>query len=424
MFHPPSIDVPSERATKRRLVVDLTPLRPGGENGGVKWFIFELLRHLPHHMRDWSITLLTATWNEESLKEEFPDFVCVRALDETGQKTPISLAYLPDGAGTALLYCPLTAPFFASPASPTVSTVVDLQFNAYPQFFTAEQVAERRKHILDCANICDAVVCISDHVRRDFLAFTGLPPSKVFRVYISTPARLADNRAGDAAAVLARYKLVPDRYLIYPANNWPHKNHLMLLLGFCRWQRKFPGSDLKLLCTGHGFSQMMQQMQDAIRAMRLEEHVVLSGFVPEDELAALMGNARALIFPSLFEGFGMPIVEAMAAGVPVLCSDTTSLPEVTDGAAVLFDPRRPDAIAEAIRRIEQEPSLAAQLAARGRARVAELGSVDDMARSYAAIFRGVVERWRREALSRVPDDRRLERSVSRLAQIYRGIRPI
>jgi glycosyltransferase involved in cell wall biosynthesis len=117
----------------------------------------------------------------------------------------------------------------------------------------------------------------------------------------------------------------------------------------------------------------------------------LPGYASELEMAALYRASQGLIFPSLYEGFGLPLLEAMALGVPVLASNTTCIPEVAGDAALYFDPRVPRDVAGAIERLVNEPELGRRLVAAGAARVASLGDPDDEAREYLDLFGAVVD---------------------------------
>jgi hypothetical protein len=136
----------------------------------------------------------------------------------------------------------------------------------------------------------------------------------------------------------------------------------------------------------------MDSVRVAAERMALGQHVVFPGFVSESELAVLYQSCKALVFPSLYEGFGMPLLEAMAFDKPVVCSDVTSLPEIAGDAALLFDPRKPDALARAIDRILGEDDLVAELVKRGRQRLAQFGTGERLAKTYLNIFRELVER--------------------------------
>jgi glycosyltransferase involved in cell wall biosynthesis len=177
--------------------------------------------------------------------------------------------------------------------------------------------------------------------------------------------------------------------LLYPANPWPHKNHRVLIEAFAQFLGRARDSDLALVCTGAPGSAADELVELAQRLIP-EGRFAFAGYLPEHEFAALLQRCRALIVPSLYEGFGLPVLEAMACDRPVLCSNTTSLPEVAGDAAILFDPRDPLAVAEAIQRLETEPGLDAALVQRGRARLAAFGSAREMAAKYLAAFDDVV----------------------------------
>ncbi|MFZ3042146.1 MAG: glycosyltransferase family 1 protein, partial [Thiobacillus sp.] len=147
---------------------------------------------------------------------------------------------------------------------------------------------------------------------------------------------------------------------IYPANFWKHKNHEMLLTAFGMACHDGLAADIKLVCTGAPGARQ-EWLVSAARAMNLGERVLFPGYLPETELAALMAQCRGVVFPSLYEGFGLPVIEAMAAGVPVACGNTTSLPEVAAGAAIMCDPRVPTQIAEAILTLVEDDTTRIQL---------------------------------------------------------------
>ena len=344
---------PLEHAT---VMVDLTPLLPGGGNGGAKWFVLALLSEMGRRRTGWRWLLLTTAANDALLGELLPSMARLSVLDEHGQALlRPDPAALPGGGRADLLYCPFTAPFYAHPAVPTVATVYDLQFIEYPQFFSRAEVEERAANFFRAAAVADRLVCISDYVRDHVCRATGLDESWVRRVHITLPDRLGPVDRAALPALLARHGLARQRYLIYPANTWPHKNHDMLLTAAGMYFARHPSSDLKIVCAGVSDDARGRTLKAAATRMGLGERVIFPGFLSERELAGLLAAARALIFPSLFEGFGMPLLEAMAQGVPVLSANTTSLPEIAGDGALLFDPRRPGEILSAIETIEEEP---------------------------------------------------------------------
>ena len=229
------------------------------------------------------------------------------------------------------------------------------------------------------------LICISDFVRDTVIAELKIETGRVHTVHVRLPYRLPQVPLQAATATLHRFGLSADRYLLYPANFWLHKNHEMLLTAYGMYVASHGNSPLQLVCTG-AQDMRLDYLKKATRAMRLSSHVVFPGYLPDQEFAGLMANCKAVIFPSLYEGFGMPVLEAMAFGKPVLCSTVTSLPEVAGDAALLFSPKRPQEIIDAIRQIELDNALVERLVEKGRRRAAEFGNARMMADQYWAIF--------------------------------------
>lgn len=400
----------------KRIVVDLTPVLPGGENGGAKTMTIELLRQLGFLHRECKFVLLTADPSHDEL--DILDAPNMRRVivhrtprEQSTARTwgrrigkllpaPVEARikrlymyrlgthrghHLLATLGADLLFCPFTAPFFYDPQIPIVSVIYDLQHRCYPQFFSSDEIYNRDRNLSDALNKATCLVCISEYVRNTVLENSSVSPDRVRTIHIQIPFRLANAAAEVGYRTLARLYLTTDQFLLYPANFWMHKNHQMLLTAYGIYRARFPDSVLKLVCTGAP-GPRLNYFRDAVAAMNLEDKVISPGYLDDAELAALMANARAVIFPSLYEGFGMPVVESMALGKPVLCSNVASLPEVAGGAALFFDPTRPTEIVEAIRRIEVDTALVSELVESGKQRVTEFGSVEKMAEQYWDVF--------------------------------------
>jgi glycosyltransferase involved in cell wall biosynthesis len=186
-------------------------------------------------------------------------------------------------------------------------------------------------------------------------------------------------------SIFDRLGLASQRYLLYPANFWKHKNHEMFLTAFGIACHEGLPADIKLVCTGApGVRQAW--LASAADAMHLGDRVLFPGYLSTAELAALMANCTAVVFPSLYEGFGLPVLEAMAAGVPVACSNTTSLPEVAGDAAIFFDPKVPDQIAKAMITLAENETFRARLINAGRQRAVEFSDLTRMAKEYWELF--------------------------------------
>lgn len=287
---------------------------------------------------------------------------------------------------TNLLFCPFTAPFYADPPIPTVSVIYDLQYRAYPQFFTPEEVIQREENFSTAYQKAGYLVTISEYVRQTVLEGANLAPERVVAVPIGLlrPLKQLENEAS-VNQLLEKYSLQPGEFMLYPANFWQHKNHAMLLTAFNLYRRAHPASTLKLVCTGAP-GRGAEEFCEAVLRMGLANWVIYPGHVSPGEYDFLLKSAFAVIFPSLYEGFGIPVLEAMSAGVPVLCSNVTSLPEVGGDAVLYFDPRKPAEIVDALTRLAVEPDLRKRLIRKGLLRARVFAGADRMALQYIDVF--------------------------------------
>lgn len=417
------------------VAVDLTPVLPGGENGGAKLMTMNLLKQLGHIAEDWKFILITSAKTHDELAildAHNMRRVCMEAHTAAAVRPslfvtrvgayakrwlanilPLSvklrLDYLLARAirqarktsrlrelGVDLLFCPFTAPFLHDPTVPLVAVVYDLQHEDYPQFFDETDRFHRRRHFLDACHHADRIICISDFVRSAVIQHGGIPSERVRTIYIQLPNRLEACSPDNGLAVLSCFSIQKDQFILYPANFWPHKNHNLLLTAYGMYLANNPNSVIKLVCTGAPNARM-ENMRVAAEKMGFGDKAIFTGYLTDSELSALMQSCLAVIFPSLYEGFGMPVIEAMAFGKPVLCSNVTSLPEIAGDAALLFDPRKPEQIAAAIERIQADPLLVKKLSEMGGRRVIAWGNLDQMARQYMQVFRDVLQRPERNA---------------------------
>ena len=405
----------------RTILVDLTPVLPGGENGGAKVFVLELLRRLAEFAPQTQFVLLTqATAHDELAALDGANVRRLMVLDSSRPPALRSLgkrifsrvsAHLPgrmrrvagrlayslltlskrSGSRSLmqdlkvdLLFCPFTAPTYFDPNVPAVCVIYDLQYKTYPEFFAPEDVAHRDRTFTDAARRSATLVAISNYSRDAAIAEGKLDPAHVKTIHLHISQHSLRNAKRDET-ILDRLQLVTRKYLIYPANFWKHKNHEMLLTAFGLARHSGLADDIRLVCTGAPGARQ-QWLKQAARGLRLENHVLFPGYLENAELLALITNSCGVIFPSLYEGFGLPIVEAMATGVPVACSNVTSLPEVAGDAAILFNPRVPEGIAQAILSIAQDKELTARLVQAGNLRAAEFSNSRLMAQQYWDIF--------------------------------------
>jgi glycosyltransferase involved in cell wall biosynthesis len=291
--------------------------------------------------------------------------------------------------GPDLVFSPFGVPYYATPGVPLVAIIYDLQHLAYPEFFSADQRHFRQQHVRDLARQASRIVCISEFVRHSLLASEALAPARVVTVPLGVLHAAPRLPAAREDALLRELGVGSRPYLLYPANFWPHKNHQRLFEALRAHREARPTSDLVLVCTGADGGNR-QTVEAEARRLLPADVVIFAGYVPPDALQSLEARCLALMFPSLYEGFGMPVLEGMAHGRPVLCSNATSLPEVAGDAACLFDPTQSSEIAAAINWLVAEPAAAERLAERGRQRAAQFGTPVEMARRYLEVFEAAV----------------------------------
>lgn len=254
--------------------------------------------------------------------------------------------------------------------TPVVLTFFDMQEEFLPRLFPLrERWARRLSHRASVAQ-ARLVIAPSRFTADCLITRYGTPADKVVQLPAGvSPDFHAQPTLADAAVVGA-YGLDPGSYLFYPAHGWPHKNHARLLAAL-RLVKQRTGRALPLVCTGSLAGGPSQLPALATSAGLAPEDVRDLGFVGEEEMPALYRSARALVFPSRFEGFGMPVLEAMACGCPVAAADATALPELAGGAALLFDPDDVGAMAAAVSAVTDDKTLRTDLRARGIARADE-----------------------------------------------------
>jgi glycosyltransferase involved in cell wall biosynthesis len=232
------------------------------------------------------------------------------------------------------------------------------------------------------------VLTVSEASKDDILFYFDIPESKVEVIYNALDERLAGEPTPDETAH-GRDRFQLDKpFVLYTGNIKPHKNVDRLIDAFALLRLK-RADDVKLLIIGDEASKY-PNLRRLVHRHQLHGHVRFLGFVPDATLAVLYRLAAVFVFPSLYEGFGLPPLEAMAAGAPVVTSNISSLPEVVGDAALLIDPMDSQEIATAIGRVLDDPRLRADLISRGRARVKTFSWERSVARTrqvYAELIR-------------------------------------
>lgn len=240
-----------------------------------------------------------------------------------------------------------------------ILTINDLQHLHHPQFFTPNEIEEREKLYRESARRANHIICISEYTRQDVHRQYGVPLEKMSTVWIIPSRNVWQQIDPSTSSSLLRGMGIGGPFMFYPAQCWPHKNHVRLVETFQLIAPHLP-ANLKLIFTGRPFP-ADHPAALLIRDLNLEGRVIHLGYRSPLEIRALFQQCLLVVFPSLFEGFGMPVAEAIIAGKPVACSNLTSLPEIAGDAALTFDPTNIHDIGGRILEIVNDPARQADL---------------------------------------------------------------
>jgi glycosyltransferase involved in cell wall biosynthesis len=269
----------------------------------------------------------------------------------------------------------------------TVVTVYDLSFMRFPEVYNRPNRVYLNTFAPPSLRRADRVITISEDARRDVIELCGVPPERVTTILLAADDRFQPAPADEIAAFRALHGL-PERFVLYLGTLQPRKNIETLVRAYAQLRNE--GSDNHALVIAGGRGWQFDSIFNLSRELGIAAFVHLPGFVPDDEQPLWYSSATVFAFPSRYEGFGLPLLEAMACGAPVVSSSASSLPEVVGDAGMLVDPSDVEGWCSALRQLlEDEPHRAA-LAAAGRAR-AQAFSWRRMAAETVQVYREVLE---------------------------------
>ena len=290
-------------------------------------------------------------------------------------------------AGVDLVHFPIQDAFITD--VPSIYQPHDLQHLHFPEFFSHWERERRERIYRTHCERAELVVAMTSWGKRDLIDHYGLDDDKVCVVPWGSVLWEYPQPSQRDLEELRRRLSLPDRFLLYPAQTWAHKNHEMLLEALALIRDR-EGIAIPLICPGRR-GRHFERIERRARERGLAETTRFPGFVSPLELRGLYVLATALVFPSRFEGWGLPICEAFSARLPVASSSATSLPDLVGDAGLLFDPGDREEIAECVLRLWRDPILRQTLAERGRRR-GERFSFDHTARLFRAHYRRLAGR--------------------------------
>jgi glycosyltransferase involved in cell wall biosynthesis len=228
----------------------------------------------------------------------------------------------------------------------SITTLHDVQELHFPEFFSSAQRAYRAVHYKNIIDAADAVVVSYNHVKKDIIKYFGKPLNQVHTVLLDMQDLWFEKITTRDSEVLDKFNL-PSDFLLYPAATWEHKNHLNLIEAL----ESINNREIHIICTGHQTELYKTKIEPFIKAQGLRDNVKFLGIVSDEELFELYHTCRAVVVPTLYEAGSFPLVESILMGIPVVCSNVTSLPETIGDNRFVFDPINVDDMADKINKI-------------------------------------------------------------------------
>ena len=341
----------------------------GARQGGNETYISNLIKSLAEIDGDNLYTIYLANagaaaqWREE-FTNRYNNF-SVRLLPPPTPlvRVPVYLTYELFRRPVDVLHVQYTAPPFCR--IPIVVTIHDLAFERMPETFTRRGSFQLKLTVRWTAKKAAKVATVSEYSRQDLLDIYKLPPEKVVVTYNGvessfTPQPLVQNEAEE---VRRRFGVSRD-FVLAVGSLQPRKNLVRLIRAYARLRSEREDFRSQLVIVGRKLW-LAGEIFDEVKRQRWADDVIMTGYVADEDLPALYRAARAFVYPSLFEGFGLPPLEAMACGTPVVTSDVSSMPEITGDAALLIDPNDEGALANALIEVVNNDRLRADLREKG-----------------------------------------------------------
>ena len=294
----------------------------------------------------------------------WPNFTVRQTLPHTPLvRIPLALSAELRQHPVDVLHVQYTAPPF--PPCPIVATIHDLSFEHLPETFNRRSRTQLRFTVRHTTGRAAQILTLSEFSRRDIIETYGVDPDLIWVTPPAAPPHFAPvTNEIELRRIRESYGINTD-YLLSLGSIQPRKNLITLIEAYSCLRRSRPEGKLPRLVLAGKRGWLDREIFRAAERSDFQQDILFTGYVPEQDLPALYSGATCFVYPSYFEGFGLPVVEAMQCGVPVIAGNRTSLPEVTGDAALMFDPFDTRALSEAITRLVDDPDYRARLRLKG-----------------------------------------------------------
>jgi glycosyltransferase involved in cell wall biosynthesis len=360
----------------------------GAKLGGNESYAVNLIEALAQidEVNDYTLYVTTAEARDR-FHRRWPNFKVRTTLPHTPLiRIPLTLSAELRKHPVDVLHVQFTAPPFCP--CPVVVSIHDLSFEHLPHTFHRRSRTQLRLTVRHSAKRAAKILTLSEHTRRDVIDTYGIDPARITAIPLAAPGhftRVEDKR--ELQRVRHTYG-IDGPYILSVGSIQPRKNLARLIKAYASLRGKYAEAELPKLVLVGKYAWLYDETMRALAETGLKESVILTGYVPESDLPALYSGALCFVYPSYFEGFGLPPLEAMKCGAPVIVGNKTSLPEVVGDSGLTVDPYDVSAIAAAIERLVKDSDLRRELSVKGRSR-AETFDWRETARRTLQIYQRV-----------------------------------
>ena len=356
-------------------------LRNVGEKGGVGLYTRNILKNLLKIDKDNQYVLFyqgkkrkTSFSGYSNVEEQWINVPYKMLWDQifipfSALKSRIDLLFSPKWTVPLVLPCK------------TVTVVPEVGYYLHPEFYGLKDILYLKFIIPLYLRKATRIIAVSHTSKKDIIKFTGVDKSKIVAVHVATDIFTGPLNSSFIEKVKTKYAL-PSRFILHVGIIYPEKNVERLIQAFVKIAEKFPH---KLVLVG-GFRWKYTEIFNLIEKFNLKDKVIMTNWIPRSELPVFYKLADLFAFPSLYEGFGVPVLEAMACGCPVVTSSTGATPEVVGDAALVVNPRSVDEIYKATVRVLEDEKLKKELVSKGYARAKKF-SWEKSARETLSVFK-------------------------------------
>ena len=343
----------------------------GAKLGGNESYAINLIEALAQidEVNDYTLYVTTAEARDR-FHQRWPNFKVRTTLPHTPLiRIPLTLSAELRKNPVDVLHVQFTAPPFCP--CPVVVSIHDLSFEHLPHTFHRRSRTQLRLTVRHSAKRAAKILTLSEHTKSDIIDTYGIEPSKISAIPLAAPGHfrpVEDNR--ELQRVRHTYG-IDGPYILSVGSIQPRKNLPRLVSAYDLLRGKYAENELPKLVLVGKRAWLYDETMRALEQTGLARFVILTGYVPESDLPALYSGALCFVYPSYFEGFGLPPLEAMKCGAPVIVGNQTSLPEVVGDAALTVDPFDVNAIAGAIEKLINDSDLRRDLSVKGRSRAEE-----------------------------------------------------